>query len=363
MADEGFERARPATMRAAQLVGLRDYRIVDAPVPAPAADQALVRITHVGICGSDLSFWRLRHTLNALHPPPAPPGSHGHEASGVVVETGRRLRGVRVGDRVVRINLVRDRDWDMRCFAEYALADRPIVVNDGDPRRVCFADPLAVALIHAQAAFDPAFTKGRGGATLERVAVGARRRWGAQPVVVIRGMGFIGVLVAMLLRAAGAVPVGLEIEPAKTEAARGCGFDCRDARDTDAVAHLRADYGPAAAAIECCGASNLDEMVALLDDLGVLVVMGTSRERVDLDYRPLRERGVTLVFPSNAALQARTGRTYWEAAARLLERGEIDPLPMVDAVYPLDELQRALEETEAHPEWRRTLIEVARGRR
>lgn len=350
--------ARPSTMRAAQLVGSRDYRLVETPVPAPGPGQALVRITHVGICGSDLSFWQLRHTLNELHPPPAPPGSHGHEAAGVIVEVGARVRGVRVGDRVVRINLVRDRDWDMRCFAEYALADRPIVVNEGHPRRVCFADPLAVALIHAQAVFDPAFAGRRAGRSLERVAIGRPRRGRQPPVVVVRGMGFIGVLVALLLRGAGATPVALEVEPAKIEAARCFGIDCRNAREPDALARIREDYGPAAGAVECCGASDLDELAALLGELGVCVVMGTSRVRVELLYRPLRERGLTVAFPSNAALQARHGRTYWEAAARLLERGDIDPLPMVDAVYPLADLQRALEETEAHPEWRRTLVEV-----
>jgi L-iditol 2-dehydrogenase len=98
----------PSLMRAAQLVGKRDYRVVEVETPSPDDSQVLVRITHVGICGSDSSFWKLSHTLNELHPLPAPPGSHGHEAVGRVVRVGRKVRGVREGDQVVRINLVAD---------------------------------------------------------------------------------------------------------------------------------------------------------------------------------------------------------------------------------------------------------------
>src|SRR4030065_958618 len=97
-------------MKAAQLVGERDYRIVEVGTPVPNDDQVLVRITRVGICGSDNSFWKLSHTLNELHPLPAPPGSHGHEAVGRVVPAGRKVRGGRVGDQGGRINLVAARD-------------------------------------------------------------------------------------------------------------------------------------------------------------------------------------------------------------------------------------------------------------
>jgi L-iditol 2-dehydrogenase len=349
-------------MTAAQLVGLRDYRIVRAPAPEPGDDQALVRITHVGICGSDSSFWKLKHTLNELHPLPAPPGSHGHEAVGRVERVGKNVRGVAVGDQVVRINLVAERDWDMRCFAEYALADRPVVVNGADPRAVCFADPLAVAMIHVQALFYPnlvSLPDVRTPADLERIHVPPALCVGGEPFVVIRGMGFIGVLAAWLLQRHGVAPVGLEIVPAKIDAARAFGIECWDAKEPDAIARIREKHGPAVAALECCGASDVDDLVGALGDQGVCVLMGTSRRDVALTYRPLRERGVTIVCPSNAALQTQIGFNYWEPAARLLQRGTIAPQPMIDAEFRLDELQHALEEVEAHPEWRRALIRVS----
>ncbi len=353
--------AGDGTMLAAQLVGLRDYRMVRVPVPEMADDQVLVRITHVGICGSDSSFWKLKHTLNELHPLPTPPGSHGHEAVGVVERVGKDVQGVAVGDQVVRINLVAGRDWDMRCFAEYAVADRPVVVNGADPRAVCFADPLGVAMIHVQVLFYPNMVTIPGvsvPADLERVHIPRALLAKEKRIVVIRGMGFIGVLAAWLLRMHGCEPVGLEIVPEKIAAARDMGIECWDAAQAGALAAIREKHGPAVAVLECCGASDVDDLIGVLGDQGVCVLMGTSRKEVNLTYRPLREKGITIVCPSNAALQSQIGFNYWEPAARLLQRGEIAPQPMIDAEFPLADLQHALGQVEDHPEWRRALIRV-----
>lgn len=353
----------PKKMRAAQLVGERDYRIIEVATPVPNDYQVLVGIAHSGICGSDSSFWKLSHTLNDLHPLPAPPGSHGHEAVGRVVRVGRKVRGVRVGDRVVRINLVADRDWDMRCFAEYALADRPIVVNRGNPRAVCFADPLAVAMIHVQALFHPNLVTMPRLCTatdLESIAIPERYRRTEPLPVLIRGLGFIGILASWLLLRQGLRPVGLEIEKRKIEAARKLGIDCRDGRDPEAIPSIVRQYGPMCGALECCGASDVDSLVEALADQAVCVLMGTSRRRIDVMYQPLRAKGITIVCPSNAALQTVAGFNYWEAAARLLEKGTIAPQSMIDAEYPLANLQQAMEDLERHPEWRRALIRIAK---
>jgi threonine dehydrogenase-like Zn-dependent dehydrogenase len=113
-----------------------------------------------------------------------------------------------------------------------------------------------------------------------------------------------------------------------------------------------------AGALECCGASDIDSLVESLDDQAVCVLMGTSRKRIELMYQPLRAKGIALVCPSNAALQAAAGFNYWEAAARLLEEGVFAPQSMIDAEYGLEDLQRAMEDLEKHPEWRRALVRV-----
>ena len=88
-------RAAVATS-ADQPIELREY-----PVPAPSADEILVRTTVAGLCGSDLHIWR--GEVPPLQPYPSVPG---HEGTGRVVALGTQRqhdtlgRPLAVGDRV-----------------------------------------------------------------------------------------------------------------------------------------------------------------------------------------------------------------------------------------------------------------------
>jgi L-iditol 2-dehydrogenase len=78
-------------VRVARLHGVGDIRIEDEPVPEPGPGEALVRVTAVGICGSDLHWWdeggigdaKISHPLVL-----------GHEGAGVIEA------GPRAGERV-----------------------------------------------------------------------------------------------------------------------------------------------------------------------------------------------------------------------------------------------------------------------
>jgi L-iditol 2-dehydrogenase len=78
-------------MRAARLYGVGDIRVADEAAPEPAAEESLVRVTAVGICGSDLHWWDEGAIGDARLERPL---VLGHEAAGVI-ESGPR-RGQRV---------------------------------------------------------------------------------------------------------------------------------------------------------------------------------------------------------------------------------------------------------------------------
>lgn len=73
-----------------------DIRLDDVPDPAvQEATDAVVRITRSAICGTDLHF--IRGTMTGMQP-----GTIlGHEAIGVVTDTGPAVRGFSAGDRVL----------------------------------------------------------------------------------------------------------------------------------------------------------------------------------------------------------------------------------------------------------------------
>ena len=83
-------------MRAACWMGKTDVRVQQVPDPKILNDQdAIVRITSTAICGSDL------HLYNGFVPTMESGDILGHEFMGEVVETGRAVRNIQKGDRVV----------------------------------------------------------------------------------------------------------------------------------------------------------------------------------------------------------------------------------------------------------------------
>jgi L-iditol 2-dehydrogenase len=85
-------------MKAAQLTGIRRFEIREVPDPQIANDtDVLVRVTVVGVCGSDVHYYtegRIGTQVVEF------PFTIGHEAAGVVEGIGRAVRRVRPGDRI-----------------------------------------------------------------------------------------------------------------------------------------------------------------------------------------------------------------------------------------------------------------------
>jgi threonine dehydrogenase-like Zn-dependent dehydrogenase len=83
-------------MKAVVFHGVGDVRLADVPEPKiKDADDAIVRITSSAICGTDLHF--IRGTVSGMKPGRI----IGHEAVGIVEETGSAVRNFRKGDRVI----------------------------------------------------------------------------------------------------------------------------------------------------------------------------------------------------------------------------------------------------------------------
>ncbi|HWC13041.1 MAG TPA: zinc-dependent alcohol dehydrogenase [Actinomycetota bacterium] len=83
-------------MKAVTWQGQRDVRVEEVPDPViKEPNDAIVRITSTGICGSDL------HLYEVLNPFMTPGDILGHEPMGIVEEVGGALTNIKPGDRVV----------------------------------------------------------------------------------------------------------------------------------------------------------------------------------------------------------------------------------------------------------------------
>jgi threonine dehydrogenase-like Zn-dependent dehydrogenase len=82
-------------MKALVFHGDHDLRFEEVPIPEIGDQDVLVRVKAVGICGSDV------HGFEGKTGRRTPPMIMGHESSGLVEKTGRSVRNVKPGDRVV----------------------------------------------------------------------------------------------------------------------------------------------------------------------------------------------------------------------------------------------------------------------
>lgn len=130
------------------------------PVPDIEADEALIKVSACGICGSELETFASRSERRK------PPRIMGHEFCGVVAETGSQVTGVEKGARVVsnsivscgkciycqkgETNLCRNREvFGMHrngAFAEYVNVPAHCLIpmpDNVDFRAACLTEPLA----------------------------------------------------------------------------------------------------------------------------------------------------------------------------------------------------------------------------
>lgn len=92
------ERDKPAeTMRAAVLTAPRRLQLEERPVSAEGEGEVLLRVEAVGVCGSDVHYWRDGRIGDRVVREPL---VLGHEFAGEVVEVGASAAGWKPGDRV-----------------------------------------------------------------------------------------------------------------------------------------------------------------------------------------------------------------------------------------------------------------------
>ncbi|MCP4309664.1 MAG: L-idonate 5-dehydrogenase [Bacteroidetes bacterium] len=102
-------------MNAWVLFGEKDISIEKRAVPAIKSDEVLIKVKQVGICGSDLAYYRSGKVGNFT---PSRPFVLGHEFSGDVVKVGSEVKSLKENDRVAV-------DPSMNCgTCEYCQSDR-----------------------------------------------------------------------------------------------------------------------------------------------------------------------------------------------------------------------------------------------
>jgi L-iditol 2-dehydrogenase len=319
-------------VKAARLHGAGDVRVDDEAAPVAGPGEAIVRITAVGICGSDLHWYEESAIGDAAL---AAPLCLGHEAAGVI-ETGPRA-----GQRVaIDPNLACARCDTCARGLPHLCPDVRFLghsTTDGAMReRIAWPERALVPI--------PDDMDNLTGAMLEPlgVAIHALRLAALRPgdSIGIFGAGPIGRMLIRLALASGAsTVVATDRLPHRVEAARSDGAYAVLVDDGRELAELREALGGHLldTAIEIAGEADAVRTAALLVRPGTRVVVAgiPGHDEIALPASVLRRKGLDLRFAR------RMNRVHEEAIALA---GRIRPSEIVTAVYPLEAAAAAMAE-------------------
>lgn len=325
-------------MRAAKLWAPRQFRVVDEPDPGPPGPgQVRLRIAYVGICGSDLHYYREGHLHGAAV---TEPFVVGHEYSAVVEEVGEGVEGVRPGDRVAV-------DPAVSCGrCEWCLSGNPNlcpwVQFSGSPpvpgamQEVMLHPATEVFVLPKGLTLQEGALVEPLSVALHAVDLGKVRL--AERVGVI-GVGPIGLLTVALLHLAGAVEIwAADVLPWRLALARELGATHLVDASRDPVAQVRDGTGGRGldAVFEATGEPEGPwQAVEWVRPGGRVVLVGISDgEGIQVPAGPARRKGVTI------KLDRRARRTY-RRALDLVERRGLPLGRLITHMFPLNEVGRA----------------------
>lgn len=84
-------------MKVAVMEGIGKMGFIERDIPQAADNEVLVKLEYIGICGSDLHYYETGRIGDYIVNPPF---VLGHEPGGTVVEVGKNVKHLKVGDRV-----------------------------------------------------------------------------------------------------------------------------------------------------------------------------------------------------------------------------------------------------------------------
>jgi len=322
--------------------------------PKPGAYEVLLAVQACGVCGSDMHFYETDKQDYILYPGLTRfPTILGHEFSGKVVEAGKNVTTLKVGDMVT----VEEMIWCGRCipcrngfpnhcanleeigftipgaFANYIAVDEKfcwkinaIAERFGDEKK---AYEVAAMTEPSCVSYNAMFS----------------RAGGFKPghYVAIFGTGAIGLAATGLARAAGAGMIAaFEVSPQRRELAKKVGaefvYDPREAKPSDVLMELSKGEG-FNYFVEAAGAPDrvLPEVEKALAINAKVVQIGRAAQKVPMYLENYQVRRSQFY-----GAQGHSGDENFPNVIRLVASGRLDLSPIVTGRYKLADVVQAI---------------------
>lgn len=327
-------------MKVAIMTDIGKMEYTERPIPAPKDDEVLVKLEYVGICGSDLHYYEPGAIGNFIVKPPF---VLGHEPGGVVVEVGKDVTHLKVGDRVAlepgktcgHCEFCREGKYNL-CPDVIFFATPPVdgvfqeyVAHEAG---LCFKLPDNVSTME--------------GALIEPLAVGfhAANQGGAHAgqTAVVMGAGCIGLVSMMALKAEGVSRVYVvDVMKNRLEKAMELGADgVINGREADAVAKIMelTDGRGCDLVIETAGTEITTRQAINMTKKGATIVL--------VGYSSSGEMTLPVSTALDKELTFKTVFRYrhiYPMAIDAVASGRVNLKGIVTDVFDFDDLQNAMD--------------------
>lgn len=312
----------------------------DQPKPAPKEDEVLIRISAVGICGTDVHIYDWDKWSSGRVKPPTVVG---HEFVGVVEKTGKDVHHIKPGQRV-------SAEGHITCgVCQFCRTGDGHICRDvkiiGIDRDGCFADFMTMPAGNLWPVPDSIPDKF---AALYDPLGNAMHTVMAQPVaaksVLIMGAGAIGLMAVAIARSAGAAQIfAIDPNPRKRKLATTVGADtCLNPAEDDVLKIVRDATGGLGAdvVLEMSGhPAGIQQSLQAVRNGGDVALLGIPSKEVPIDLsHDIIFKGITL-----RGINGRRMYTTWYQSQDFLLRNQKRIAPLVTHLLPMEEFEKGFE--------------------
>lgn len=323
--------------RAAVLTALNTFEFQEIPMPSAKADEVVVRLQAVGVCGSDVHYYSRGRVGDFVVKFPF---ILGHECAGIVVEKGENVKHLNIGDKVALEPGVPCGTCEMCRTGHYNLCP-DVKFLATPPYNGCLMDYIAFPAAYTYKLPDNiSFTEG---ALLEPLAIGinAAQTGGVKlgDTVLISGSGCIGLVTLLAAKAYGASKVIVsDVIPLRLETAKKLGAITINSKEENLQERIMelTDGRGVDVVLDCAGfSSTVADAMRAVRPAGRVVVVGMGADEWNgIPFGPItsKEIQITSIFRY---------KNLYPTAINAVASGSIKIDGIVSRTYSFDETPEA----------------------
>lgn len=325
--------------------GANQVELRDLPIPSDLGPkEVLIQVKAAGVCGSDLHMYHDTQGFAVKRPV-----TLGHEFSGIVADVGSGVTLFKKGDRVVSETPSYICETCIYCrTGHYNLCPHRKgfgVLTDGAMAEYVRTREAIVHRVPDHVSFEKASMTEPSCVAYNAVACHSRIRPG--DYVVVFGPGTIGLMcvqIAKLFSPGHLTIVGTSKDANRLEIAKQFGADTVIMADRqDVVKEVLSwgdGFGPDLVLDAVGVTATLKQSIDVVRPAGQITKIGWGPEPVGITLDPLIQKA--------ARLQGSFSHNYpmWEKVLLMMEKGEIDPLPMTKT-YDIDHWKNAFHDMDS----------------